>query len=365
MQALRTDATTRGRGRGVRTRDVRVRAEPLEVLGDVARFAARYAPLQVPLVQGFEPEGFLELGTGSEKKLRRKRCPYVDGGDEDHIRLLPSLVIERSDRNRVEEYAVQAQENAEALCRDDEAWVLRTTNEGVKAYTRPVHNTDQVAIKHTIEYDLPADHVMDLYVKLNYTSVVDPYTTSLRSVETFEASKYEWLQAIHTYDPLAFGVFQTLAPRDYVTLDFVDKEKMMLVSKSVEHPSLPNQSLVDNKWLGSERVFRVPFLYAVKAEEIAENRTRLVVIHWADIGGNIGRPLYTALAIINFGNKFAEEFRKTLDEVEHEIVDGKMTLGKTSPAFLSDPLEGGWVKDPQVIFERLRNLDSNKELQTN
>ena len=365
MQVAHAHVTTHGRGRRVRRRNVKVRADALQAAGGIARLLARYAPLQVPLVEGFEPEGYLELGPGNVEKVQKKRNPYVHGGDEDHIRILPSLVVEKSDRRRVEEYAVRAQANAEALCKDDDAWVLRTTNEGVKAYTRPVQNTDQVAIKHIVEYDLPADHVMDLYVKLNYTSVVDPYTTSLRSVEAYETRKYEWLQAIHTYDPLAFGVFQTMAPRDYVTLDFVDKEKMMLVSKSIEHPSLPNLSSVDNRWIGSERVFRVPFLYAVKAEEVSKNKTRLVIIHWADIGGNIGRPLYTALAIINFGNKFAEEFRKKLGAIEQEITNGKMKVGKTTASFLSDPLDGGWVKDPEMILAKLRNLNSDKELQAN
>lgn len=325
---------------------------------DIPRLVMRYAPFQFPLVSAFEPSGYLELPAGGERVERNSVNPFVAQRPENpaECKMPPAFVQASSDVSRIEEYALEVMESAKELCEDDPAWKLWNEVDGVQAFTRKVWNSDAAVIKHIEEVDAPADVVADLYVKFNYTEVVDPYTTKLRSVEKYPSKSFNWLQTIHTYDPLASAFFPIIAPRDYVTLDFADPSELMLVSKTIVHPDLPDETQ-NNGFsngegpLGSERVVRVAFMYAVKVEPIAENRCRVIAVHWGDLGGNIGKPLYTESAILDFGFDFSKKFLELLRRSQMCTPEG--ALGSASPNFMADPLANGWVKDQDRVMENV------------
>ena len=84
--------------------------------------------------------------------------------------------------------------------------------------------------------------------------------------------------------------------RDFVTLDLVSKRDLLLVSKSVLHPTQPTTPVPGwaSVFGGDETspTFRVPLMYCLKvtAKEAGAEGCTVTQVQWSDVGGVVPEP---------------------------------------------------------------------------
>ena len=242
--------------------------------------------------------------------------PSVDHPDYAHI---------------INKYAQETIATMSFICQSDEKlWTFLSEKRGVKAFYKEIHNSKIEIVRHQLEIDAPASIVLDLYNRLNYTWCVDAYTYDLYGVEAIPTKDFKWLQVVHTVDQLPLPLKNI---RDFVTLDFVDPHRMMLVSKSVVHPKiLP----VPQNWI------RSPLCYALRVEAINENKCKVVQVQWSDIAGMLP-PEFIKNGVENFGFEFYHRFIDMVDQCKRD----KLDVGNVnSNTYLESPLKNGWIRQP-------------------
>lgn len=219
-------------------------------------------------------------------------------------------------------------------------WQMVKAANGIQCEGLPIAGSKIKGIRHIAEFCLPADVVLDAYVRLNYTDIIDKYTTHVESVESIPPAEFAWMQVVWTYD----RIFPVGSSRDFCTFDFVDKENFMLVSKSVDHPALPKTSLPGwaSIFSGSLKspTYRVPLFYALRVVPNPEDagRCKVIQFQWSDVAGIVpANEIWKSVS--NFGFDSIPKFRAQL---ESAIARG-VVLGKESGAgFLVDPLVPRW-----------------------
>lgn len=206
-------------------------------------------------------------------------------------------------------------------------------------------------VRHIAEFHLPADVVLDAYNRLNYTDIIDKYTTHVESADSIPPAEFAWMQVVWTYD----RIFPVGSSRDFCTLDFVDKENLMLVSKSVGHPALPVTSPPGwaSIFSGSlkEPTYRVPLFYALRVVPDPQDAGRCTVVQfqWSDIAGLVP-PNEIWKGVRKFGFDNIPKFRARLERATAQGI----VLGKESGAtYLADPLVPRWRQEPSDMIPGL------------
>lgn len=90
-------------------------------------------------------------------------------------------------------------------------------------------------VRHSAEFNVNAQTMFDIYVRLNYTDAIDAFTYLVEQVEEINAGpRFQWAHVVYTADKLTLPL---LAHRSFVTFDFCDAKNLMLVSRSCLHPN--------------------------------------------------------------------------------------------------------------------------------
>ena len=128
--------------------------------------------------------------------------------------------------------------------------------DGVAVSTMAVEGSDVPLVKHELDIPAPADFVLDLYGRLNYTEIVDPFSFLVRSIQTIQtggSSRFGWLLVAETIDDMKIP--RDSRTRDFCTLDGVDRSRLLQFSKSVDHPLMKEVPF---------NTVRVPLTYAIR-----------------------------------------------------------------------------------------------------
>lgn len=229
------------------------------------------------------------------------------------------------------------------------SWTTQLEKGGIKCESLELAGTKVLGIRHIAQFDgLTADVVLDAYCRLNYTDIIDKFTTHVSVVESLPCPEdFAWMQAVWTYD----RIFPVGASRDFVTLDYIDKMNYMLVSKSVEHPGLPRTAQPTWGKICSGNLdaptYRVPLLYGLKVipDPGDAKSCKIVQFQWSDIAGIVPQDkIHTS--VIDFGFDSITKFRDRL----MRLPPGCSLGAKSGQAFLADPLVPRWRQSPQEMI---------------
>lgn len=258
---------------------------------------------------------------------------------------------------QVNAYASKARDCALELTALDGSlkWEPHSEKNGIKCDGLTIAGTQIQGIRHIAEFELSADAVLDAYNRLNYTDIIDKYTTHVECIESVPTEEFSWMQVVWTYD----RIFPVGATRDFVTLDFIDRKNMMLVSKSVEHSGVPRTEKPGwgSIFSGSLKAptYRVPLLYALRVVPCADNDKRCTVIQfqWSDIAGFVPEK-YCYTGIVQFGFDNIPKFRA---RVQKAAEDGAIFGEVSGDEFLADPLKPHWRQLPKDVIPALETFE--------
>lgn len=233
----------------------------------------------------------------------------------------------------------------------DLSWRPASVKNGIRCEALLIAGTKIEGIRHIAEFPLPADVVLDAYNRLNYTDIIDMYTTHVESAETIPPAEFAWIQVVWTYDRL----FPVGSSRDFCTLDFIDKENLMLVSKDVAHPAVPVTGPPGWASIFSSSLkaptYRMPLFYALRIVPDPQDAGRCTVVQfqWSDTGGFVP-PKEVWKGVRKFGFDNIPKFRSRLEGVAAQGI----VLGKDSgPAYLANPLVPRWRQEPSDMIPGL------------
>jgi len=150
-----------------------------------------------------------------------------------------------------------------------------------------------------------------------------------------------WSHVVYTADKIIPG----FAHREFVTLDFVDTENLLLVSRSCQHPQRPLTKVPKLRHCirgmftkkPPKRKIRSPLCYFLHVVPLSENKCRVVQFQYSDMGGII-LPKEQTKAVIKFGLDNLDRFYHLLNEVERKELD----VGPSTKNYLANPLQNGW-----------------------
>lgn len=189
--------------------------------------------------------------------------------------------------------------------------------------------------RHSAQFNAPASVVFGLFNSLNYTNLIDPFAFHVEAKEECELGPdYSWGHVTWTVDSL----HPLFATRDFVTLDFVDAGRSLLVSRSVRHGLVPEtehptQFSFLSRGLGS-RTYRVPLLYALRVLPLGENRCVVNQIQWSDVGGALPDSI-----VVSSVEKFGYDNMARMSKVVETAVAKKVVPP------VEDPLLPAWTPD--------------------
>jgi len=165
----------------------------------------------------------------------------------------------------------------------------------------------------------------------------------VEATEVFElGSECNWCHVAWTVD----AINPVFAVRDFVTLDFVNESRSLIVSRSVKHKLVPETeppTLTSCLWKSlRSRTYRVPLLYALRVLPVDEDTCVVIQLQWSDVGGIVPDKIVTE-RVEEFGRSNMARMRKIAETaVERKIV-----------APLEDPLFPAWTPDPAVKIPEL------------
>mmetsp|Transcript_10114 Transcript_10114/g.15527 ORF Transcript_10114/g.15527 Transcript_10114/m.15527 type:complete len:339 (+) Transcript_10114:110-1126(+) len=223
----------------------------------------------------------------------------------------------------------------------------------VKAEKASVVGSEIECVRHSVDLDFDAHFVLGLYSQLNYTSVIDAFTYEVKNLENIKSEeRFAWAHVAYTSDRLTLPL---LSHRDFVTFDFVDKENMLIVSRSCLHPSKPVtkppkasdciQGLFSNK---VKRTLRSPLCYFLRVIPIGPNQCRVVQFQHSDVGGVVP-PKEQTKAVLKFGIDNLDRFHVLLLKASEKGLE----VGKSADDYLADPLKDGWKQDAGAMVTGL------------
>ena len=148
-----------------------------------------------------------------------------------------------------------------------------------------------------------------------------------------------WSHVVYTADKIIPG----FAHREFVTLDFVDKENLLLVSRSCQHSQRPLTKVpklrhcIKGMFKSPKRKLRSPLCYFLHVVPLSENKCRVVQFQYSDMGGII-LPKEQTKAVIKFGLDNIDRFYHLLKEVQRK----ELNVGLSTKDYLANPLNNGW-----------------------
>lgn len=227
--------------------------------------------------------------------------------------------------------------------------LAHSTNNGVtiraeKAPVKGVRFPDLECVRHTAEFDVDAETLFDIYVRLTYTDAIDAYTylvEMLEEIDVGDSKRFSWAHVERTADK----IFPMFAHRDFVVLDFVDKENLMAVSRSCVHPARPQtpvptcvHGLVGMCSKNPSRTLRSPLCYFQRVIPIGENKSRVVQFQYSDMGGVIP-PAEQTRAVVQFGMDNMARFYDLVQKAKG------LKVGPQAEDYLANPLLPEWRQD--------------------
>lgn len=213
----------------------------------------------------------------------------------------------------------------------------------VKAEKAAVDGTYIECVRHTADLPYEADFVLDLYQRLTYTRAIDAFTYEVNKLEEIQVKdeQFVWAHVAYTADRLTRPL---LAHRDFVTFDWLDRENMIIVSRSCFHPTKPVtkpprasdciKGLFSNN---VSRTFRSPLCYFLRIISTGPKRCKIVQFQHSDVGGVVP-PKEQTKAVLQFGIDNLGRISDLLGKAKER----GLNLGVTSEDYLKDPLRNGW-----------------------
>ncbi|KAL7549173.1 hypothetical protein ACHAWF_012451 [Thalassiosira exigua] len=207
-----------------------------------------------------------------------------------------------------------------------------------------VNIPDLKCVRHTADFDVDAETVLGVWNRLAYTEAVDKYTYLVELLEEIDCtgSQFSWAHIEYTADK----IMPCFAHRDFVCFDFVDKENLMMMSRSCLHPSRPPtqaptfiDGLLDTFSEHPSRTIRSPLFWFVRAIPMGENKCRVVQFQFSDVGGVVP-PAEQTKAAVTFGIESLDRFYRLVKEAQGKGLE----VGPTTNDYLADPLLSKWTK---------------------
>lgn len=229
---------------------------------------------------------------------------------------------------------------------DELSWTDVSEKDNISCQHLQVAGTPLQLFRHVAHFAAPAHVVFGLYSALNYTCVIDPYAWLVETEEGCEGavgSDYEWCHVAWTVD--SFG--SLFAVRDFVSLDYANANKFLIVSRSVKHGSTPEtppptQTSFMFKNLKS-RTYRVPLLYVLHVVPIDADNCTVTQLQWSDVGGVLSDKIIEE-SVEKFGYDNLVKMRK----IAQRAVERKVSVP------IENPILPKWVSDPYVKIPELK-----------
>ena len=225
----------------------------------------------------------------------------------------------------------------------DPAWSSVGEKDGISYSQLEVAGSPLPMSRHSAEFNAPASVVLGLFNSLTYTRLIDPYTFHVEAKEVCElGADYNWCHVAWTVD----AINPVFAVRDFVTLDFLDESRSLIVSRSVKHGLVPETeppALTSflRKSLES-RTYRVPLLYALRVLPIDGSTCVVTQLQWSDVGGILPDKI-----VVESVEKFGYDSMARMRKIAETAVERKIA------APLEDPLFPAWTPDPSVKIPEL------------
>ncbi|KAL7554048.1 hypothetical protein ACHAWF_017418 [Thalassiosira exigua] len=207
-----------------------------------------------------------------------------------------------------------------------------------------VNVPDLKCVRHTADFDVDAQTVLDVWNRLAYTEAIDKYTYLVDLTEEMDCtgSQFSWAHVEYTADK----IMPFFAHRDFVCFDFVDKENLIMISRSCVHPNRPPtqaprfiDGLTGNFSKSPFRTFRSPLFWFVRTIPMGENKCRVVQFQFSDVGGVVP-PAEQTKAAVTFGVESLDRLYCLVKEAQ-----GKgMQVGPNTNDYLANLLLSKWTK---------------------
>lgn len=224
-------------------------------------------------------------------------------------------------------------------------WMTVGEKDGISYSHLRVAGSDFPISHHTAEFGAPASTVLEIFNALTYTNLIDPFAFHVEIKEECALGpEYSWCHVAWTVD----SIHPLFAVRDFVTLDYADASRFLIVSRSVRHGLVPETAPPTQlsfllKGLRS-RTYRVPLLYALRVLPVEDDENRCVVsqIQWSDVGGVLPDKIVVS-SVEKFGYDNMARMRK--------VVEAAVAKNITVP--IEDPLLPAWTPDPSAKIPAL------------
>ncbi len=225
----------------------------------------------------------------------------------------------------------------------DLPWSLMGEKDGISYSQLQIAGSPLPISRHSAEFKAPASMVLQLFSSLTYTRLIDPYTFHVEAKEHFEpGSEYKWCHVAWTVD--AINPF--FAVRDFVTLDFLNESRSLIVSRSVKHGLVPEtESPTLTSFLCKSlrsRTYRVPLLYALRVLPVDGDTCVVTQLQWSDVGGIVPEKI-----AVESVDAFARSNMTRMRKIAETAVERKIV------APLDNPLSPAWTPDPSVKIPEL------------
>lgn len=178
-------------------------------------------------------------------------------------------------------------------------WKVESKKNGIIVESKPVsgvfESSGVLVTRCMGDIEGPAQATFDMLVSPDGYAVIDPVSKP-EDHEMPPLEIYKWKEGCRLEAAIATTNIPMLSPSDFVVLNAIDPKERIFVSKSIIHDKSPGGSKYSTESFPANGRERALNTFAIKVEELSENRCRVYSINYADM---VGR---TAASMNNFIN---------------------------------------------------------------